>query len=218
MTWNHGDVVTLRWRRKQPFDVALPVRVIEDREDLTVIYTAVGTPMKAEATAQGRVMSRDVAPFIERQSLVGGYVDWTWTRNHTLMFQRPGSLSSVWLFYREGTWEFNYYYVNLQAPLSRTEVGFDTADYMLDIVVQPDFRWEWKDLDEFADARTHGILPADLLDRVQAAGEAMIPEIEERRFPFNAGYESWRPDPAWEVPQLPGDWDNGLDLRGYTLF
>jgi hypothetical protein len=46
----------------------------------------------------------------------------------------------------------------------------------------------------------------------------MIPEIEERRFPFNAGYETWRPDPAWEVPQLPGDWDNGLDLRGYTLF
>jgi hypothetical protein len=217
-TRNFGDVVTLRWRRKQPFDVVLPVRVVEDRDDLTMLYTAIGTPMKTEATADGRVMSRDVAPFVQRQSLVGGFVDWTWTQNHALMFLWPGSLASVWLFFREGTWEFGNYYVNMQAPFTRTDIGFDTGDYMLDIVVRPDFSWEWKDRDEFADAREFGILPADLLDRVQAAAEAMIPRIEARAFPFGAGYETWRPDPEWGVPELPANWAEGIDLTGYTLF
>ncbi|MEJ7837431.1 MAG: DUF402 domain-containing protein [Thermomicrobiales bacterium] len=218
MSWDHCDVITFRWRRKQPFDVALPVRVVEDRDDVTILYTAVGTPMKAEATADGRVMSRDVAPFFERQSLVGGYVDWTWTTNHVLMFAFPDSLASIWLFFREGTWEFNGYYVNMQAPLDRTEVGFDSADYMLDIVVQPDFSWEWKDLDEFADARMHGFLPRELLDRIQVEAEATIPLIESRGFPFAAGYETWRPDPAWGVPELPSNWADGMDLTGFTLF
>lgn len=218
MTWNPGHIITFRWRRKQPFDVALPVRVVEDRDDLTVLYLAADTPMKAEATAEGRIMSRDVAPWLERQSLVGGFVDWTWTTNHTLMIQQPGSLAAVWLFFREHTWEFRGYYVNLQAPLTRTPVGFDSADYMLDIEVTPDFRWSWKDADEFADARTHNVLPADLLDAVQAAGDAMIPVIEARGFPFDAGYETWRPAPSWTAPALPDNWDHGLDLRGYTLF
>jgi hypothetical protein len=218
MYWNYGDVATLRWRRKQPLDVALPVRVIEDTPDLTILYTAVGTPMKVEATADGRVMQRSLGPFIERQGMTRGFADWTWTRNHTLMFQKPGSLQSVWLFWREATWEFNYYYVNLQAPLTRTAIGFDSADYMLDIVVRPDFAWEWKDLDEFADARQHGILPVALLDAVQRAGDAMIPVIEARGWPFDAGYESWRPDPSWTIPELPANWADGIDLTGFTVF
>ena len=218
MTWNNGDVITYRWRRKQPFDVALPMRVVEDRDDLTVLYVAVGTPMKAEATADGRVMSREVAPFVERQRIVGGYVDWRWTTNHALMFAFPDSLASIWLFFKEDTWELNFYYVNIQAPLTRTEIGFDGADYMLDIVVQPDFSWEWKDLDEFADAREYEILPAVLLDQIQAAGDATIPLIESRGFPFNAGYETWRADPSWTVPKLAENWADGLDLTGYTLF
>lgn len=218
MSFAYGDVVTYRWRRKQPFDVVLPMRVVEDCEDVTILYTAVGTPMKAEATADGRVMSRDVALFVERQSMVCGYVDWTWTKNHSLMFAFPDSLAAILLFFREETWEFNYYYVNMQAILTRTEIGFDGADYILDIVVQPDFSWAWKDLDEFADARTHGMLPNDLLDRIQAAGNATIQLIESRGFPFDAGYETWRPDRSWTVPELPGNWADGLDLTGYTLF
>jgi hypothetical protein len=217
MSWHYGDVVTLRWRRKQPLDVALPVRIVEDRDDLTILYTAIGTPMKAEATAEGRVMSRDVAPWLERQSLTRGYVDWQWTGNHSLAIHQPGSLVSTWLLFRPD-WTLNAWYVNLQAPLERTPVGFDTADYMLDLVVQPDMTWEWKDTDEFADCRAHGLLPDDLLDAVQAAGEAMIPIIEARGFPFDAGFESWRPDPAWSVPELPSNWAEGIDLRGYTLF
>lgn len=216
--WAYGDLITLRWRRSQPANVLVPVRVVEDSRELTILFLAVNSPMKVEATADGRVMERSLGTWFERQNMTGGLADWRWTRNNTLMIQQPGSYVSAWLFWREGTWEFNGYYVNLQAPLARTEIGFDSADYMLDIVVRPDFSWEWKDEDEFAEAREHRVLPENLLDTIQAAGEAMIPVIESRSWPFDAGYESWRPDPSWDVPELPSNWADGLDLTGHRLF
>ena len=213
-----GDVVTFRWRRSEPANVVVPVRIVEDTMDLTILFLAVNSPMKVEATAEGRVITRDAGSWADRQKMTGGLADWRWTANNTLMIQQPESYISIWLFWREGTWEFNGYYVNLQAPLTRTGTGFDSADYMLDIVVRPDFSWEWKDEDEFAAAREFKLLPAHLLDEVRAAAEGMIPVIESRGWPFDAGYESWRPDPSWDVPELPSNWADGLDLTAHRVF
>jgi hypothetical protein len=30
-------------------------------------------------------------------------------------------------------------------------------------------------------------------------------------WPFDAGFESWRPDPLWPIPELPANWDDGLE-------
>jgi protein associated with RNAse G/E len=37
------------------------------------------------------------------------------------------------------------WYVNLQCPFRRTEVGIEAMDLMLDVVVDPDGTWRWKD-------------------------------------------------------------------------
>jgi predicted RNA-binding protein associated with RNAse of E/G family len=100
--------------------------------------------------------------------------------------------------------------VNIQARLKRTAIGFDTADYLLDMVIDPDLAWEWKDEDEFAEAREAGILEPDVLDAVRAEGERTIADLRARRWPFDTGLESWRPDPGWGVPVLPGGWEKGL--------
>ncbi|MBA3277064.1 MAG: DUF402 domain-containing protein, partial [Chloroflexia bacterium] len=42
-------------------------------------------------------------------------------------------------------------------------------------------------------------------------GERIIAEVEGRSWPFDGGLESWRPDPAWTIPELPANWDDGLD-------
>ena len=54
------------------------------------------------------------------------------------------------------------------------------------------------------------MIDPDMLDEVRREGERIIAEVEARTWPFNAGFESWRPDPAWTVPALPDGWDNGL--------
>jgi protein associated with RNAse G/E len=41
------------------------------------------------------------------------------------------------------------WYVNLQCPYRRTPLGIEAMDLMLDIVVEPDMTWRWKDDDEF---------------------------------------------------------------------
>jgi predicted RNA-binding protein associated with RNAse of E/G family len=115
------------------------------------------------------------------------------------------------LFWRDPEWEFTGYYGNIQAPLMRTHLGFDTADYLLDVSIDPDLTWHWKDEDEWEIAREHGLIDTVLLDEVRREGERIIAEVEGRSWPFDGGLESWRPDPAWTIPELPANWDDGLD-------
>ena len=42
------------------------------------------------------------------------------------------------LFWRDPDWELRNWYGNIQAPLKRTAIGFDTADYLLDVWIDPD--------------------------------------------------------------------------------
>jgi len=207
--WQPGDIVVLRYRRNNPGDVIEPVRVVHDGDDYIALYLAVGTPIKGQATRDGKRLTREIS-FIERERMIGGFADWTWTTNHVLMLHQPGRMSTVMLFWRDPDWELRNWYGNIQAPLKRTAIGFDTADYLLDVWIDPDLSWSWKDEDEWELAREHGLIDPDMLDEVRREGERIIAEVEARTWPFNAGFESWRPDPAWTVPALPDGWDNGL--------
>jgi hypothetical protein len=50
-----------------------------------------------------------------------------------------------------GTGEFLSHYINLQAPLQRSAIGFDSCDHVPDIV-DPDGAWHWKHEDELIEA------------------------------------------------------------------
>jgi uncharacterized protein DUF402 len=207
--WQPGDHALLRYRRRVPGEVMCPVTVVEDTPDLVALYTAPGTPIKGQATVNGQRLTRATS-FLERERMVTSLADDTWTENHTLQLIRPGEPRATWLIWREGDWQHRAYYVNLQAPLKRTHLGFDTADYLLDLDVTPDLSWSWKDEEEVAIAREHGIVAPAILDRMRDEGERAIRDIEERAWPFDAGYETWRPNPAWTIPRMPDGWDDGL--------
>lgn len=204
-----GDVVTLRWRRHDPADLVAPGRVVEHNALRTVIFLSAGTPIKGQATQDGQRIKRST-PFLERERRVGGLADDVWTHNHTLMIHEPHRLGAVWLFWAEADWSFQSYYVNLQAPLERSPVGFDTVDYLLDIVVTPDLAWRWKDEDEFAIAIEHELISPVLLHAVRAEGRRFIGEIEAGQWPFGHGLETWRPEPEWDIPAMPANWSEGL--------
>ncbi len=208
--WKTGDPIVLRFLRNSPGDVIESVRVVHDGDDYVALYMAVGTPLKVQATRDGRRLTRET-PFLEREGLIGGFADAEWTTNHALMLHLPGRMSAIMLFWRDPDWEFAGYYGNIQAPLVRTHLGFDTADYLLDVSIDPDRSWRWKDEDEWELAREHGLIAPELLDEVRREGERIIVEVEARAWPFDAGFETWRPDPSWTIPELPANWDDGLD-------
>ena len=120
------------------------------------------------------------------------------TTQPQLCVARRGRAHSVYLSWTDA-WELEHWYVNFEQPLRRSPVGFDTFDEKLDLIVKPDGSYRWKDEDELEQAAALGLLDPE---EVRAEAERVLEE-----WPFPVGWEDWRPDPSWPVPQLPDGWD-----------
>jgi hypothetical protein len=130
-----------------------------------------------------------------------------WVNTSVLWLARPGAAHAIGLFWQGPERRFLGWYGNLQAPLQRTSIGFDSADHALDVQIAPDRSWNWKDEDESASVQQRSVIsPAEAV-AIRAEGERVIAAIEANHWPFNAGWELWRPDPAWPIPELPHGWD-----------
>jgi protein associated with RNAse G/E len=111
----------------------------------------------------------------------------------------------VWWFFRAGA--FAGWYVNLETPYVRRPDGVETTDLVLDIVVQPDRRWEWKDVDEFEQRIGHPLyFDRAAADGVREEGLTLVKLIEAGAYPFDGTHVDFRPDPRWPLLRL--DWPN----------
>lgn len=131
---------------------------------------------------------RDALPF--EQALV----EEPWRAPGVLQLWPRGAAHTVWHF-ADG------WYVNLQEPFRRTEVGLDTADQLLDLVRSHDGRWRRKDEHELALAVARGYWSEAEAAAIRAEAERVI---AADRFP--TGWEGWQPDPGWPAPRLPEGW------------
>lgn len=96
--------------------------------------------------------------------------------------------------------------MNLQEPFRRSDIGFDMLDNMLDIVIDPDRSWRWKDEEELGEAVRLGLVTEQWADEVRREGERVIDRLRGNERPFSNGWETWEPDPTLGVPQLPATW------------
>lgn len=143
--WTPGDHIVLRgvWRQRLWF--ACPVTVVQDTPALIALYWRAGTWTKVP----GRRFTPQDMLSTEQLDLV----DKTWVKTDVLMLVTPGAAHSVYAMWEQGHTRFRCWYVNLQEPLRRTSLGFDTMDHLLDVVVSHDrSEWRWKDEDELASA------------------------------------------------------------------
>lgn len=207
MHWHAGDVALIRYRRLGPITYLISSHVVDDRPELTRLYTGPGHPMKRRIRTDGTFLPRDI-PYAEAYAMPVVLGDIAWQTNHLLRLIRPGDAHDISLFWSDD-WSFRGWYVNLQDPVTRNAVGFDSADHVLDIWVAPDGTWNWKDEDEFTDAVAVGRFTTRQADEIRREGERVIARIEAGGWPFDAGYETWRPDPAWTAPEMPANWDIG---------
>ena len=100
-----------------------------------------------------------------------------------------------------------FWYIDLQEPLRRTPLGFDTMDHLLDVVVSPDrLEWHWKDEDEFAEALALGRFSVEEASAIRAEGRRALQRLQDGAPPFAPAWESWRPPTDWPIPALPADW------------
>lgn len=169
-----------------------------DGDDETRLFIPAGSPWMA-AARDGRVLRVPEEPFT--------LVPQRYTEAHVLSFAWPGVAHAALLFFRPD-WSPWSWYVNLEDPLRRSAVGFDTMDHELDAIVDLDGSWRWKDEDELAEAIRRGVIQAGEEPRLRAEGQRGVRRILDREPPFDRDWWSWRPDPAWRPPALPEGWEH----------
>ncbi len=115
---------------------------------------------------------------------------------------------SVILFWGPG-WVFRGWYVNLEDPHRRDQSSIVTQDHVLDVWVSPDRSVTWKDDDELQAAVSAGRYSEADAARFRADARAVEEIVAACASPFRDGWEDWRPDPHWPIPDLPSDahWD-----------
>jgi hypothetical protein len=184
--WGAGDVVALREIWKGRVWKARPWIVVRDEPSLLALWIPKGAPTKIPP---GSGIPRD---------------EWTLEdgafQTDALRLVTPGAAHSILLFFERG--ELHSWYVNVERPLRRSAVGFDYLDLELDVRIWPNGSWELEDEDELAEAQRLGVVSADEAAEARAEARRVI-----ESWPFPTGWEKWRPDPAWEIPELPGGWD-----------
>jgi predicted RNA-binding protein associated with RNAse of E/G family len=130
-----------------------------------------------------------------------------WTGHGVLQLHRPGDPYAVWVFWDGPERRFAGWYVNLQAPFRRTPRALETLDHELDIWIPADGDWQWKDRDLLAASVGTGRFTGEEVATIRADGQRVTADLDAGRRWWSDEWKTWEPDPAWPVPELPGDWE-----------
>jgi Protein of unknown function (DUF402) len=189
MRWVPGEVVVWReaWRGREY--IRIPVRVVRDDEREFAFYLCEGTRY---GFPPGSWPFGDAHPWAAQGEFEGHGI---------LVWQRPGAAHTIWHFWEGDERAFAGWYVNLQEPFRRRDRSFVTQDQELDIWIEPDGSWRWKDEEQLEEWVQRGRFTRDEVQEIRAEGERVLAE-----WPFPTGWEDWQPDHSWEVPELPVDW------------
>jgi hypothetical protein len=212
VSWAPGDVIVRRevWQGR-PW-LANPLYVVEDTDDLLVLYQPEGSPWGFGPgddwpTATGR------HPYHGRTAWVG---------EGPLGLHRPGDPYAVWAYWRRPGREPWGWYVNIQMPFRRTEIGIDSLDLELDLLVSPTYEVTPKDEEHVFESASLGRFSRATGERIHALGEQLAGEIRTGPRWWDDAWSRWVPpvemrrapalDPGWlDAPAAPVE-----DLLGTT--
>jgi predicted RNA-binding protein associated with RNAse of E/G family len=133
--------------------------------------------------------------------------EFTWHTNRMLTITESEKYYSIMLFWNQARNEFLGYYVNFQLPFQRSHCGINSLDLDLDIVIEPDLSFRWKDEDDYQKAIEQGIIIPEWVQNIENAKPEIMERLEKRQYPFDGSWLGWEPDPTWSPPTLPENWD-----------
>jgi hypothetical protein len=172
--------------------------VVQDKQEERILYTPNGIRLVVAGRDGTKLRLPEATWDLIRR---------TWTKGPILSFSWPSAGHAILLFFRRD-WTPWVWYVNVEAPLRPTEVGFDTEERVLDLLVAPDgSAWEWKDRDELEEAVRRSLFTPAQAAEFEAEAERGLHRLLDREPPFDRDWTTWRPDPSWPVPELPPGWD-----------
>ncbi len=209
-TWNEGDAVLLRGMYESRPVYIQSVHVVKDTPEEIALVIWPGAECAAPS---GYIHQKhgDGNPWKRWQETLTDTLHlekYIWHTNRFLILLEPEKYFASLYIWKDASDEFVGYYINFQLPFTRSRLGFDTLDLDLDIVIEPSYRWRWKDVEDYQHAiRMGGIRPEWVHGVEQARGE-IASRLRDRAYPLDGTWLNWRPDPTWTAPRLPPDWDS----------
>jgi hypothetical protein len=118
-----------------------------------------------------------------------------------LYFYTPGSWARINLGWDPSDGHFMGWYVNFELPAEHMADGLISKDLVLDIYVNPDLTWEWKDEQEFTEAIDRNLIDAHLRDTLATEADRVLAQVAAGEGAFDP-----RCDPRWQAFHAPEHW------------
>lgn len=176
-----------------------------DDDEVAAVVQPTGSTITRRVGERGGPQGRSLLP----GTWDGSREESTWDRPPSVRLHpvdRSYSVIRSWVSEEE---RFTGWYVNLEQPWSRTLVGFDSRDDVLDITASSDLsEWQLKDVDELEFAVEVGLVTRADARAVRSAADSAVDDLVHRRWPFDeATWERlWPQEPLQPVGLVDG-WD-----------
>ncbi len=207
MSWTTGEVIMVQEIWQDRVWAARPMRVVVDEPDFLALWFPRGTRWRAPTTPAGKPRPEARGERLA-ECLASGkwdFVEYAWDVD-TLCLCPGGEWHAVWVSWLPSGEQWGWY-VNLQQPYERTRCGIATMDLALDVIIDVDGAWRWKDEDELQTYVEFGVVDRELAERLYAEGRTVVEQHRLGETLFGEDWPSWRPDPAWRRPELDDGWD-----------
>jgi hypothetical protein len=171
-----GSTVTVREMLHGQTWASFPEIVVSDDGDVLATIQLDGTPLTFPDHSFGPHPWSHLA---------------SWSGTTVLKLRRTGDWYSVWKFFSPAV-EFLFWYVNFEEPVVRRADGVDVNDLQLDLVVEADGSWRWKDVEDLAPALAARRIDSDQLRQVlrSASGVAELLRRDDRWW---SPWDEWTP-------------------------
>ena len=204
-----GESCVLRGVVNNQVWLAESVIVVEDKPEETVLLLMSGAQCAFPEGYWRWRKNKDFSQGTRWQEAQRDHIslrEFSWERNRLLIFLEPEKFYSCYLFWDHASGQFICYYINFQLPYHRSHCGFDTLDLDLDIVIDPQYNWEWKDEDEYQAGISEAAIQQEWVRRIEKSQEEVFDRINKRSYPFDGSWLQWQPIPTWLPPKLPEQW------------
>ncbi len=202
MTFRCGDNVVWRSRPQGQVASVIPATVVEDSRDVIAIFQHDGSVCMRRTGRRGGPRGRSMLP----DGWDGGHRPLVWNGD-VLRVHIPGAHHSVMRHWSAENGQFHGWYVNLESDWTRTPIGFDSLDLVLDVVADEGLNdVRLKDEDELAWSEQSGTVTKQEAARARAEAAQVLEMIERRTGLFGIDWSRWRPDDAWPIPALGEGW------------
>lgn len=171
-------------------ELVLPVSVLEDTDEHTMVSISAGTAIQAGLLTDGSKPPRNI-PYRELAALDRVLGKTTWVNTNVVFIWKPEWHWDVRLYWSAESNQFIGWYINIQNCMRRADEGFVTTDHFIDIQVQPDRNRAFKDEEELSDAVNLGLYTASEHNLIRSWAHAASQLIENRLWPFDVSPSSF---------------------------